>query len=81
MVAAHERVKREQVRDMFMAWQTAAFVGAANVGKLPEWQQVMLRMGPRSSQSLRLEAELILGMPMRPISKEAMDALLKLRES
>ncbi len=82
--AARTRWKQEQQRDMFLAWQTAAFVGSAFVGKLPEWSEVANKIAPRSKESLHLEGALLaerIGVPLRPISEEAKRALMRLRES
>lgn len=84
MNAAEERTRADVQRDMFLAWQTAAFVGSAFVGKLPDWNEVQNRLRPRSAESLRLEAQLIaerIGVPVRPISEAAKRALMRLKES
>lgn len=77
------RLRHEHQRDVFIAWQTAAFVGAAMVGKLSEWSEVLNRLRPRTSASLKLEGALLaerIGVPLRPISEAAQRALMRLKE-
>lgn len=53
--------QRENEQRVFVAWQTAAFAGAAVFGKLPEWQHVQLRMretdGQQSFEDMRAQLE------------------------
>jgi len=67
------------------AWQTAAMVGAAQVGKLPELSKLLAnRAAVRerlSAAQQRTQAALVsehLGIAMRPISEAAKSALRRL---
>lgn len=51
MDAARERTKREHQRDLFIAWQTAAFVPSALVGKMPDFRTVLARVEGRKDQT------------------------------
>ncbi len=83
--AAAERSRQELRRDLFLAWQSASFIGAAFVGKLPAFAQVLARFQtvaePLNPAQLRTQVAILsekLGVPVLPLSEASKRALLKL---
>ncbi len=70
--AARARWKQEHHRDLFLAWQTAAFCGSAFVGKLPDFQVVLLKMKAGRQSFDEMKAQLstlsqLTGFPLKQI--------------
>jgi hypothetical protein len=72
--AAAEIARRESERDLFLCWQTGAFVAMAWIGKLPSWQSIQMKAQLRSgTQSLEdMTAQLktlshLTGFPLREV--------------
>ncbi len=89
-VAVAEAMQRdESVRDLALAWHVATFGIAAYVGKLPELSTLVNRLrapapGRLTPEAQRTQVALLseyMGVSMRPISEEAKQALLRMRES
>lgn len=82
MDAARARSRHEHQRDLFLAWQTASFVGSAMVDKLPDFKSVMARLQWSDGAPVSLKGALLAderGIPIRPISEEAKAALMRLQ--
>lgn len=77
------RVRREYQRDVFIAWQTAAFVPGALMGKLQPFSSVLAQLRWNDDAPVKEKAAAIaatFGIPIRPISDAAKQALVRLRE-
>lgn len=89
IAVAAEKRRDDSVRDLSLAWHAASFGIAAYVGKLPELSTVIGWVTAPKSERLTPAAQKAqvallsekLGIPIMPISEEAKQALLRMRES
>lgn len=70
--AARTRQQRDYQRDVFLAWQTAAFVGSAFVGKLPAFKVVLLKIDAGRQSFDQMKSQLaalshVTGFPLKEI--------------
>jgi hypothetical protein len=84
MESATERIQIDAQREMTLAWQTAAFVAAAYVGKLPPLERVLQRMemarltaAPKHTGAVVAAWSEFMGIKARPLSEAAKQALAK----
>lgn len=81
MDALRDRLLFDARRDVTLAWQTAALAGMAVAGKLPKLDEVLrsLSVHRQSGIQHRMMLQAVTGLPVKPISQEAIDALARLK--